>query len=47
MKVRIPAETLAALKQRAEENCRGMNGEVLALLKAAGLDKPKHDDTDR
>jgi hypothetical protein len=35
LKVRVPRDMKDWLKARAEANCRTMNGEILALLKAA------------
>lgn len=35
LKIRIPAELKRWLRERAEANSRTMNGEILALLKAA------------
>ena len=32
--IRIPTEIKEWLKERAEANCRTLNGEILALLKA-------------
>jgi hypothetical protein len=34
LKVRVPRDMKEWLKARAEANCRTLNGEVLALLKA-------------
>lgn len=34
LKVRVPRDVKEWLKARAEANCRTMNGEILALLKA-------------
>lgn len=34
LKVRVPREVKEWLKARAEANCRTMNGEILAVLKA-------------
>lgn len=34
LKVRVPHDLKQWLKDRAKDNCRTMNGEILALLKA-------------
>lgn len=34
LKVRVPLDVKDWLKARAEANCRTVNGEILALLKA-------------
>ena len=34
LKVRVPHDLKLWLKKRAQSNCRTMNGEILAMLKA-------------
>lgn len=34
LKLRVPREVKQWLKERAQTNCRSVNGEILALLKA-------------
>lgn len=34
LKVRVPRDMKEWLRERAEANCRTMNGEILALLKS-------------
>lgn len=34
LKLRVPREVKQWLKERAQANCRTVNGEILALLKA-------------
>lgn len=34
LKLRVPHEVKEWLKERAQANCRTVNGEILALLKA-------------
>jgi hypothetical protein len=35
--IRIPPEVKEWLRERAEANCRTVNGEILALLKASKI----------
>lgn len=39
LKIRIPAEIKTWLRERADQNCRTMNGEILALLKSVKAEK--------
>lgn len=34
MKIRLPEDVKEWLRERADANCRSLNGEILALLKA-------------
>lgn len=43
LKIRVPADIKQLLQARAADNDRTMNGEVLALLKAALKGKRKAD----
>lgn len=48
LKVRIPHDLKEWLRQRADQNCRTMNSEILALLKATrGADEAQTSATKR